>query len=155
MKLKIILFYFILQFYANQKLFFVTVDGFAGLASHLGVPLDTIKRTFEAYNAAATGLMPDVYGKRVFPVHFQETQKLYVGVVTPAIHYCMGGTRFNAAGEILSADKPTDALMPRHVGRRYQIMGLYGVGEVTGGLHGGNRLAGTYRSNFFQTKTIK
>lgn len=130
------------EFYAKTKKFGVEVQGFAGLAAHLGVSVDAIEATFSAYNKAARGEGTDPFGKKTFVVQFNKDQKLHVCTITPAIHYCMGGARFNAAGEILSTEKPTDAMMPTHVGRRYQIPGLYGVGEVTGGLHGGNRLAG-------------
>lgn len=53
--------------------------------------------------------------------------------VTPSIHYTMGGVRINAAGEVLG-ETADDTYKPIH--------GLFGAGEVTGGVHGGNRLAG-------------
>lgn len=56
-----------------------------------------------------------------------------VAKVTPAVHYTMGGVRINAAGEALT-ESADGALQPVH--------GLFGAGEVTGGVHGGNRLAG-------------
>ena len=50
-------------------------------------------------------------------------------IITPSIHYTMGGLKMNNKGEILNPENKT-------------IYGLYGAGEVTGGVHGGNRLGG-------------
>ena len=47
----------------------------------------------------------------------------YVGIVTPVIHYCMGGLKMNPDAEILT---PSDKV----------IDGLYAVGEAMGGVHG-------------------
>ncbi len=49
--------------------------------------------------------------------------------IQPGIHYTMGGVLFNAQAQALGRDgKP--------------IPGLYAAGEVTGGVHGANRLGG-------------
>ena len=52
-----------------------------------------------------------------------------MGVVTPVIHYCMGGLKMNPDAEILQAN---DAVIP----------GLFSAGEAMGGVHGSNRLGG-------------
>jgi len=49
--------------------------------------------------------------------------------VTPCVHYSMGGVAFKETGELLDRNDEI-------------IEGFYGAGEVTGGLHGENRLAG-------------
>ena len=50
-------------------------------------------------------------------------------IVTPSIHYTMGGVKINNNTEVIDTNgKP--------------IKGLFGAGEVTGGVHGGNRLGG-------------
>ena len=49
--------------------------------------------------------------------------------MAPGVHHCMGGLRVNAAAEVLDADGNV-------------IPGLFAAGEVTGGIHGGNRLGG-------------
>jgi succinate dehydrogenase/fumarate reductase flavoprotein subunit len=53
---------------------------------------------------------------------------LVVARVTPVLHYTMGGVMVNERGEVIS--------------NQGAIAGLLAVGEVTGGLHGGNRLGG-------------
>jgi FAD-dependent fumarate reductase len=50
-------------------------------------------------------------------------------IITPSIHYTMGGVKVNVKSQILREDESV-------------IEGLFGAGEVTGGLHGANRLAG-------------
>ena len=53
----------------------------------------------------------------------------YVGAVGPGIHHTMGGVEINTKAEVISKDKKS-------------IPGLFAAGEVTGGVHGGNRLGG-------------
>merc|ERR1712232_1314868 len=53
----------------------------------------------------------------------------HVAIVTPVIHYCMGGLKINDASECLGKEDKV-------------IGGLYGAGEAAGGIHGSNRLGG-------------
>jgi fumarate reductase flavoprotein subunit len=58
------------------------------------------------------------------------TQAPFYGVkVSPAIHYTMGGLKIDTKGHVLTSGGKI-------------IQGLYAAGEVTGGVHGGNRLGG-------------
>merc|ERR1711953_52338 len=57
-----------------------------------------------------------------------KTQEFYVAIITPVIHYCMGGLEIDAEGAVLGASGV--------------IKGLYAAGEVAGGVHGNNRLGG-------------
>merc|ERR1712186_207521 len=56
-------------------------------------------------------------------------EPFYVAIITPVIHYCMGGLECT-----------TDALCIGKDGKA--IEGLYAAGEVAGGIHGNNRLGG-------------
>merc|ERR1712048_1146491 len=56
------------------------------------------------------------------------TEPFYVAIITPVIHYCMGGAEVNAKGQVMGKSGP--------------IPGLYAAGEVAGGVHGNNRLGG-------------
>ena len=49
--------------------------------------------------------------------------------VEPVIHHTMGGIKINAQAEVVNQNGKA-------------IPGLYAAGEVTGGVHGGNRLGG-------------
>merc|ERR1711966_471781 len=56
------------------------------------------------------------------------TQEYYVAIITPVIHYCMGGLEITEESEV--------------VGAKGVIPGLYAAGEIAGGVHGNNRLGG-------------
>ena len=89
---------------------------------------DNLVKTIKEYNESADKKM-DQFGKKIFPQKFDLNDYIYVGVITPSIHYCMGGLTMTQNGELIKTDG--------------KIMnGLFGAGEVTGGVHGGNRLGG-------------
>eukprot|EP00397_Hematodinium_sp_SG-2012_P002823 GEMP01002831.1.p1 GENE.GEMP01002831.1~~GEMP01002831.1.p1 ORF type:complete len:1035 (+),score=189.60 GEMP01002831.1:136-3240(+) len=72
----------------------------------------------------------DPFGKKYFHnVPTKDTNMFYVGLVTPVIHYTMGGVRVNDETQVLTTDGQV-------------ITNLFAVGEVSGGLHGNNRLGG-------------
>merc|ERR1719169_155162 len=56
------------------------------------------------------------------------TQPFYVAIITPVIHYCMGGLETTTEGECMKGGKA--------------LPGLYVAGEAAGGVHGNNRLGG-------------
>jgi flavocytochrome c len=88
-----------------------------------------LQSSFAAYDAGARE-NSDPFGKKFFHnVPFANAGPYYVGIVTPVIHYCMGGLRIDAEGSVLSADGSP-------------IPGLHAAGEIIGGLHGKNRLGG-------------
>jgi len=58
-----------------------------------------------------------------------DVDTLYVAFVTPAVHYTMGGLAMDAGAAALN-----------EAGER--IPGLWVAGEVSGGVHGMNRLGG-------------
>jgi len=57
-------------------------------------------------------------------------EEFYVAIITPVIHYCMGGLEIDVDSAVLSTS--TGVAIP----------GLYAAGEVAGGVHGNNRLGG-------------
>jgi len=58
-----------------------------------------------------------------------KTEPFYVAIITPVIHYCMGGLEIDVNSAVVGkSGKP--------------IAGLYAAGEVAGGVHGNNRLGG-------------
>merc|ERR1719183_1917289 len=65
----------------------------------------------------------------IIPGSAVKTQPFYVAIITPVIHYCMGGLEVDVDSAVLG---PTGKAIP----------GLYAAGEVTGGIHGNNRLGG-------------
>jgi len=125
------------------------------LAEALGVPLQLLEATHEAHYLASIKTAKDPEGgpwpahprgrswdepsgrtgagKRYFRHVIRgaqvRTEPFYVAIVTPVIHYCMGGLEVT-----------TDAAVLGSSGR--PIGGLWAAGEVAGGVHGNNRLGG-------------
>merc|ERR1719331_491563 len=56
-------------------------------------------------------------------------EPFYVAIITPVIHYCMGGLEIDKEGAVIGKSGAP-------------IKGLYCAGEVAGGVHGNNRLGG-------------
>eukprot|EP00164_Ancoracysta_twista_P003246 GFYU01004333.1.p1 GENE.GFYU01004333.1~~GFYU01004333.1.p1 ORF type:complete len:514 (-),score=57.08 GFYU01004333.1:35-1522(-) len=112
----------------NKRGLVTKFDNIEAGAAHFNLPAAALKRTIETYNkASATG--SDEFGKTTFPDVFDHASPIFIGAVTPSIHYTMGGLEMNAKAQILDQNQSP-------------IPGLYGAGEVTGGVHGKNRLAG-------------
>ncbi|KAF1832816.1 Flavocytochrome c [Decorospora gaudefroyi] len=93
-------------------------------------PLDTIT----GYCSVAARKAPDEFNRK-YPRSWTlqdptPESVVYVGTVTPVIHYTMGGALINENAQILREDDTP-------------IEGLWGAGEVTGGVHGRNRLGGS------------
>jgi len=65
----------------------------------------------------------------IIPGSAVATEPFYVAIITPVIHYCMGGLEIDEASRVLNP-------------KRVPIPGLYAAGEVAGGVHGNNRLGG-------------
>merc|ERR1712050_677869 len=82
------------------------------------------------YEAYGGGKSYDTWGKKFFHnLPLEANDAFHVGVVTPVIHYCMGGLKMNPDAEIQTANDEV-------------IGGLYAAGEAMGGVHGNNRLGG-------------
>jgi len=93
------------------------------------IPYAQFCDTLRVYNdMAARGYCPS--GKTLFPcTPFDPEDKYVVGVVTPLVHYVMGGILINEKAEA------------QHE-KGHSIPGLYAAGETAGGIHCKNRLAG-------------
>ncbi|KAF4647507.1 hypothetical protein FOL46_004151, partial [Perkinsus olseni] len=73
----------------------------------------------------------DKFGKKFFKNYdFQMNDHYNVAIVTPLVHYCMGGLKIDTTGRVISKET------------KKPIRGLYAAGEVMGGVHGNNRLGG-------------
>jgi hypothetical protein len=107
------------------------LDGITELSKWLNVPVRELRNTFSHYiETASLGI--DEWGKvsfRGLPGDDIDNETFYAGIVTPVLHYCMGGITIDVNGSVLNKEKE-------------KIPGLYAVGEVTGGVHGDNRLGG-------------
>lgn len=98
------------------------------LAKAIGVPADALKASVDAYNAAFDA-KNDAEFKRPDLPRAIRTPKFYAIEVKPGIHYTMGGLKIDTLTRVINKD---GAPVPH----------LYAAGEVTGGVHGANRLGG-------------
>ncbi|KAJ9605884.1 hypothetical protein H2200_009733 [Cladophialophora chaetospira] len=95
------------------------------------VALETIKK----YGAVVQGKgVSDPLGRSTFGNWNLENptfeSAVYVGTVTPVVHYTMGGVIFSPKAEVLDSGASP-------------IKGLWAAGETTSGIHGENRLGGS------------
>eukprot|EP00913_Durusdinium_trenchii_P033677 g31526.t1 len=95
------------------------------LAKDMGVPLQTLIDTHQKHYEAAKKQETNQGGV----VACVATEPFYVAIITPVIHYCMGGLECTVDAECI--DKSGKV-----------IPGLYVAGEAAGGIHGNNRLGG-------------
>lgn len=106
----------------------VKADSIEELAEKLGVPADTLKETLSEYNAHCNSKEKDRFGRTIYgtPV---DTAPFYATKRVPTVHHTMGGVHITSRAQVLSENGEV-------------IPGLYAAGEVTGGIHGSNRLGG-------------
>ncbi|AKL96817.1 fumarate reductase flavoprotein subunit [Clostridium aceticum] len=108
--------------------FTTEADSIEELAEALGIDAENLTATVEAYNGYVAAGDDQDFGRDDMPRSL-ENSKFYAIEVGPAVHHTMGGLRINALGQVLDNEGTP-------------ISGLYAAGEVTGGVHGGNRLGG-------------
>ena len=100
------------------------------LAEKLGMPKEALAQTIAKYNTYVQDGNDPEFGRKASEMPRQLNEAPYFAVeVGPAIHHTMGGIKINEKAEVLDA-------------KDNAIPGLYAAGEVTGGIHGGNRLGG-------------
>ena len=115
-------------YYKDVQGFILEHKDFLEMANELNLDYKDLESTINSYNEGFEKKL-DEFNKTTFPYKFDLTKKVYSMIITPSIHYTMGGLKINNKGEILNSSNE-------------RINGLYGAGEVTGGVHGGNRLGG-------------
>lgn len=106
----------------------VEADTVEGLAELIGVDANNLKNTMETY-AGYVQKGTDEEFERTSLKEALTTPKFYAAKCAPAIHHTMGGIKINTSAEVLNEEGTA-------------IPGLYAAGEVTGGIHGANRLGG-------------
>ncbi|KAJ3205334.1 hypothetical protein HDU67_008919 [Dinochytrium kinnereticum] len=121
-----------IKFYASRGLIRRFADAEL-MCDGCGMEKGIIEEEIDGYREKAKNGI-DEFGKTLFPGTFERSKEFYVAKVTPVIHYTMGGLKINERAEIQrpGSEPNTTETIPH----------LYGAGEVTGGVHGANRLAG-------------
>ena len=115
-------------FYKDVQGFIEQHSNFSELSKSVGIDYNNLEKTINSYNEAFEKKL-DEFNKTTFPYKFNLNDTIYSMIITPSIHYTMGGLKINNKAEVLDVNNKT-------------IKGLFGAGEVTGGVHGGNRLGG-------------
>ena len=101
------------------------------LAKKTGMNAANLKAAVAGYNAVVEKGAKDKYG---FVANNKDDKPLtegpwYACRKVPTVHHTMGGLQINTKAQVLNAKGEV-------------IRGLYAAGEVTGGIHGSNRLGG-------------
>ncbi|PYH38798.1 putative FAD dependent oxidoreductase [Aspergillus neoniger CBS 115656] len=96
--------------------------------------MSALEGTLREYADVVAGKKQDEFGRQSFGNWTLREVKpesvVYVGKVTPVVHFTMGGVVINERSQVLD-------------GQGQPIPGLWAAGEITGGLHGQNRLGGS------------
>ena len=98
------------------------------LAGKIGVDPKGLVETMAKYNGYVKAGEDKDFGKTALPRELVKAP-FYAIEVSPAVHHTMGGVRINTNAEVLTADGKV-------------IPGLFAAGEITGGVHGANRIGG-------------
>ncbi len=109
----------------------IEADTLEELAQKTGMKADKLKASLDTYNAVVGGKVQDPLG---FVANNKADKQMtegpwYACKKVPTVHHTMGGIRINDKAQVLDA-------------KGNVIPGLYAAGEVTGGIHGSNRLGG-------------
>ena len=108
-------------------------DTVADLAAAMGVDADTLTKTIDDWNTCVANESDPDFGRTSFNHQLEGT--MYAILVQPGVHHTMGGLKIDSSAEVEKADSSV-------------IQGLFAAGEVTGGVHGANRLGGNAVADF-------
>ena len=111
-----------------KKGFTVQGDTYEALAKEMGAPEADLAKTMEAWNKCVADKKDAEFGRTSF-AEALDAAPYYAIKIAPGIHHTMGGVKINTEAEVLNANGVA-------------IGNLYAAGEVTGGVHGANRLGG-------------
>lgn len=103
-------------------------DTLEELAKHFNIDKDNFLKSIEKYNQYVEAGKDEEFNRRG-TLRTIAKGPFYIQKVVPAIHHTMGGIVINKDANVLDKDGKV-------------IKGLFAAGEVTGGIHGTNRLGG-------------
>ncbi|REH77204.1 flavocytochrome c [Staphylococcus felis] len=113
----------------------VKADTLEALAQKLNIDSHTFIKTIKRYNHFVEQGYDDDFHKNAFDLKI-EKPPFYATPRKPAVHHTMGGLSINTHAQVLDINEQV-------------IPGLYASGEVTGGIHAGNRLGGNALADIF------
>ena len=103
------------------------------VAKNMGVPADALKATMAQYAKDQKAGKDSCCGRTKMERPLNKPG-YYAIRITPAVHHTMGGVKINTKAEVLDTKGKV-------------IPGYFAAGEVTGGVHGGNRLGGNAQAD--------
>lgn len=108
--------------------YLVSADSIEELGTKLGIDGKTLAATVASYNKFVAAGKDEAFGRSNLPRQIKEGP-FYAVEITPAVHHTMGGVKIDTNAQVINKNGQP-------------IPGLYAAGEVTGGVHGANRLGG-------------
>ena len=99
------------------------------LAEKLGIDPAVLVKTLADWNDAVAAGEDKEFGRTTGMEHDLSKAPYYAIKVAPGIHHTMGGVKINTNTQVIDTNGNV-------------IPGLFAAGEVTGGVHGGNRIGG-------------
>ncbi|AJS61422.1 flavocytochrome c [Paenibacillus sp. IHBB 10380] len=106
----------------------VQSDSLEELAKKINVDPETFTATIEYYNQTVDSQKDEKYGREILAKKMDKAP-YFASPRVPTAHHTMGGLEINTNTEVINTAGKV-------------IPGLYAAGEVTGGIHGSNRLGG-------------
>ncbi len=104
----------------------VKADTLEELAEHFDIDKDVLLETVATFNENSAKEEDPEFNLRMLGWQVKDAP-FYMMKAAPAVHHTMGGLKINTEAQVLNKDGEW-------------IDGLYAAGEVTGGIHGSNRL---------------
>ncbi len=111
---------------AEKKIF--RAETIEDLAKQINIDPAVLKKTNDDFNKAAEEGKDSEFGRSLFGKKMDKPP-FYASPRMPTVHHTMGGLEINLKAQVLDKNGKV-------------IPGLYAAGEVTGGIHGKNRLGG-------------
>ncbi|BAO39569.1 fumarate reductase [Kluyveromyces marxianus] len=119
-----------MDFYMFKKL--VSKKTIAEFAEDLPVSVDQLIAELSTYSdLSKDDHLGRKFRENTFGSSLSSDSTIFVGKITPVVHFTMGGAKIDEQARVLNAEgKPL-------------ATGIYAAGEVSGGVHGANRLGGS------------
>lgn len=117
-----------------KKGYTVQGDTYEELAAAMGVDGTNLAATMEKWNSCVEAGVDEEFGRTSFASAL-DTGAFYAIKIAPGIHHTMGGLLIDTETHVLDTNGNA-------------IAGLFAAGEVTGGVHGANRLGGNAVADF-------
>ena len=117
-----------------SKGYAVSGESYEELAEAIGAPADVFAATMADWNEKVAAKEDADFGRVSFANPLDQAP-YYAIKVQPGIHHTMGGIKIDSAAQVIDTEGNV-------------IAGLFAAGEVTGGVHGNNRLGGNAVADF-------